>query len=160
MSFWHNRGRPHVANETSILSHAIRDHKNLMLRHPRSQNTRSLVDALADCCACGADGTAQTLERVRNLISRPLSRENMPPRPGRWLGLAEFDGEFSNATAICGGISGIRLSSCVTLDRERFYPPAPIVLCCCAPANETKDNEREKGHRGKLAAALHRHAAC
>jgi hypothetical protein len=43
--------------------------------------------------ASGADGTAQTLERVRNLVSRPSSRENTPPRSGRWLGLAEFDGE-------------------------------------------------------------------
>ena len=34
-----------------------------------------------------------------------------------------------------------------------------MVLCCCAPTNETKGNEGEKGHRGKLAAALHRHAA-
>jgi hypothetical protein len=26
---------------------------------------------------------------------------------GRWLGLAEFDGEFFDATAICAGIGGI-----------------------------------------------------
>jgi hypothetical protein len=36
----------------------------------------------------------------------------------------------------------------------------PIALCdVVAPSDEVKANEREKGHRGKLAAALHRHAA-
>ena len=40
------------------------------------------------------------------------------------LGLAEFDGEFSNATG--AGSSGIPRISCVTLDRERFILPAAI----------------------------------
>ena len=77
---------------------------------------------LADCYACGSDGTAQSLERLRNLVSRPLSRENAPPRPDRRLGPAEFDGEFSNATATVPAVVESREFSCVTLDREHFYP--------------------------------------